>query len=152
MFIFPSLHELISDNIRWNNWSCKLYLERKVQLRHFYKKQIIISLPLFQEPNGEWTQRAHSKQISVSCVFIVCKSLLDLLVLYKGELYCCPHRCYLLPYSLLVKTTGNASAKIDRHCKPFVIQQREAEFPQKLWQLVEWVKKPEADRKCKRQM
>ena len=25
----------------WNKWSCKLYLEGKVQLRHFYKKQII---------------------------------------------------------------------------------------------------------------
>ncbi len=27
--------------ITWNKWSCKLYLEGKVQLRHFYKKQII---------------------------------------------------------------------------------------------------------------
>jgi hypothetical protein len=26
---------------KWNKWSCKLYLEGKVQLRHFYKKQII---------------------------------------------------------------------------------------------------------------
>jgi hypothetical protein len=26
---------------QWNKWSCKLYLEGKVQLRHFYKKQIL---------------------------------------------------------------------------------------------------------------
>jgi hypothetical protein len=35
----------------WNKWSCKLYLEGKVQLRHFYKKQITYHF-LFSKPNN----------------------------------------------------------------------------------------------------
>ncbi len=51
--MFLSLLQLVSEKHRTlDKWSCKLYLERKEQLRHFYKKQIIISLPLFQEPNN----------------------------------------------------------------------------------------------------
>jgi hypothetical protein len=30
-----------SKTKEWNKWSCKLYLEGKVQLKHFYKKQAI---------------------------------------------------------------------------------------------------------------
>ncbi len=44
------------------------------------------------------------------------------------------------PIPMLVKTTGNSSAKIDRHCKPFVTQYSEAKFPQRPWGLVEWGK------------
>ncbi len=39
-------------SLPWNKWSCKLYLEGKVQLIHFYKTPDNITRPLFQDTNN----------------------------------------------------------------------------------------------------